>query len=82
MGMEITLELPDTLFKRAKALATERSQTVTSSVCSALESEIFLDERSAEKKPWMQFAGIYSDQAESEKIMHKIDASCGQVDEE
>ncbi|MFQ3241078.1 MAG: putative transcriptional regulator [Lentimonas sp.] len=76
-----TLELPDTLFKRAKALAAQRGQTMTSFVRSALESKISSDELSAEEKPWMQFAGVHSVPEESKKIMDKIDASCGQVDE-
>ena len=80
--MKTTLELPDTLFKRAKALATQRGQTMTSFVRSALETKISFDELSAEEKPWMQFAGACKDTAESKKIMDTIDASCGQVDEE
>lgn len=81
-SMKTTLELPDTLFKRAKALAAKRGQTMTSFVRSALESKISSDERSAEEKPWMQFAGVYTDHKESKKIMDTIDASCGEVDEE
>lgn len=80
VGMKTTLELPDTLFKRAKALATQRGQTMTAFVRSALESKISSDELSAEEKPWMQFAGACTDTAESRKIMETIDASCGKIE--
>ena len=80
--MKTTLELPESLFKRAKALAAQRGQTMTTFVRSALESKISSDERSAEEKPWMQFAGVHTDHEESRKIMASIEDSCGQVDEE
>ena len=78
--MKTTLELPDTLFTRAKALASQRGQTMTSFVRTALEAKITSDESVAAEKPWMQFAGIHTDTAESQKIMETIDTSCGQID--
>jgi plasmid stability protein len=80
--MKTTLELPDTLLRRAKATAAKHGQTMTAFVKSALEAKLTNDERSANEKPWMQFHGIISDHDESGSILKTIEESCGQVDQE
>ena len=80
--MKTTLELPDTLLRRAKATAAKRGQTMTAFVKSALEAKLSNDERSNDEKPWMQFAGVFADPKESKQIMQTVEESCGQVDPE
>jgi len=80
--VKTTLELPDTLLRRAKATAAKRGQTMTAFVKAALEAKLSKDELSSDTKPWMQFAGAFPDPKESERMMGVIEESCGQVDPE
>ena len=80
--MKTTLELPDTLLRRAKATAAKREQTMTAFVKSALEAKLSSAQNSDETKPWMEFAGAFSDSGESKRIMDTIEESCGQIDSE
>jgi hypothetical protein len=57
--MKTTLELPDQLFRKAKATAAERGQTLKEFVTEALREKLVLDRgRGYESQPeWMQGFG-------------------------
>lgn len=78
--MKTTFELPDTLMHRARVTAAKRGQTMTSFVKSALELKLTRDERCMSEKPWMQFAGVFSDKEGSRRLMQEVEAACRQVD--
>jgi predicted nucleotide-binding protein len=81
--MKTTLELPDSLFRRAKATAARRGQTMATFVTSAVEAKLAADEVAAREKPWMEFAGILQDErAESQRILQKVEDACEKVDSE
>lgn len=82
IDMKTTLELPDTLLRRAKATAAARGQTMTSYVKSALEAKLAGDAEAETEKPWMAYAGVFSDPEESKRMMEAIEAACGQIDPE
>jgi predicted nucleotide-binding protein len=81
--MKTTLELPDALFRRAKATAARRGQTMAAFVTSAVEAKLAADEVAAREKPWMEFAGILQDEREeSKRILQKVEEACEKVDPE
>ncbi|HMA71599.1 MAG TPA: hypothetical protein VKP67_08940 [Xanthobacteraceae bacterium] len=57
--MKTTLELPDQLFRKAKATAAERGQSLKEFVTEALRDKLALDHRrtSADQPAWMQGFG-------------------------
>lgn len=78
--MKTTLELPDSLFRRAKSSAARKGQTMTAFVTSAVESKLAADETAATEKPWMQFKGLLrNDRKEASRILRRIEKSCEQV---
>ena len=79
--MKTTLELPDSLFRRAKLTATRRGQTMTAFITSAVEAKLQADKVAASEKPWMAFAGVFSDDLEeSRRINQTIEEGCEQID--
>lgn len=81
--MKTTLELPDSLFRRAKATAARRGQTMAAFVRSAVEAKLAADEVAAREKPWMEFAGILQDEREeSKRMLQKVEEACEKVDPE
>jgi hypothetical protein len=81
--VKTTLEIPDSLFRKAKATAARRGQTLQAFVTSALESKLKADAKSADERPWMQFAGIFKgERKESGDVMKAIDEACEKVDPE
>ena len=81
--MKTTLEIPDSLFRRAKALAARRGQTMAAFVTSAVESKLRADSKSAREKPWMAFAGAFkADKINSRRILEAIEEVCESVDPE
>ncbi len=81
--MKTTLEVPDSIFRRAKARAARNSQSLGAFVTAAIEAKLRHDEVSAAEKPWMAFAGIFkADQAESKLIRRRIEKEFGQIDPE
>jgi hypothetical protein len=51
--MKTTLELPDQLFRKAKATAAERGQSLKEFVAEALRDKLALDQRRSSKPQWM-----------------------------
>jgi hypothetical protein len=81
--VKTTLEIPDSLYRRAKATAARRGQTMQAFVTSAVESKLSADAKSAVEKPWMKFAGVF--EAESDKsigMLKAIEEACERVDPE
>ena len=54
--MKITLEIPDSLFRRAKAKAAERGVPLRQFVTEAISEKLRNESRTAEK-PWMASVG-------------------------
>ena len=78
--MKTTLELPDSLFPRAKSSATRKGQTMTAFVTSAVEAKLAADETAATEKPWMQFKGLLrNDCKEASSILRRIEKTCEEV---
>jgi len=72
-----TLELPDALLKKVKVTAAQDGQTMTAFITAALESKLASDERRGKEKPWMRYAGIFSNRrAESRKFMNRVREEC------
>lgn len=78
--MKTTFELPDTLMQRARVTAAQRGLTMTSFLKSALELKLTRDERSSSEKPWMRFAGVFSDAEGSRRLMKEVEDACGRID--
>jgi hypothetical protein len=55
--MKTTLELPDQLFRRAKATAAERGQSLTEFVAEALRDKLSPEGGHAREPEWMQGFG-------------------------
>lgn len=81
--MKTTLEIPDSLFRKAKATAARRGQTMQAFVTSAVESKLKADAKSANERPWMEFAGAFeAERGKSAAIMKAIDEECEQINPE
>lgn len=81
IAVKTTLEMPDSLFRRAKASAARKGQTMTAFVTAAIEAKLKSDEQSPEERPWMNFAGAFKDSSdESERILQAIAESCERID--
>lgn len=73
--MKTTLEIPDALFRRAKARAAESGQTLTRLLSEAIDEKLARPTSASRKKPWMSFAGAFKrDRAESRRILERIEA--------
>jgi hypothetical protein len=79
--MKTPLEVPDSLFRRAKATAARKGQTMAAFVTAAIEAKLAADTEAGREKPWMQFAGVFRDDPEeSRRILRKIEEECERVD--
>lgn len=79
--MKTTLEMPDSLFKRARAAARKRGQTMTSFFNAAVEAKLAADQTARQERPWMAYAGVMAGQHdEAKRIMRVINEACEQVD--
>jgi hypothetical protein len=82
-GMKTTLEVPDSLFRRAKATAARKGQTMAAFINAAIEAKLADDAETVREKPWMQYAGIFSNErTESRRILHRIEEECERIHEE
>jgi hypothetical protein len=73
-GVKTTLEIPETVIRRAKARAAATGQTLTRLVTEALTEKLAKPTARAHR-PWMRLAGAFkNDCAESHRILHRIDA--------
>lgn len=74
--MKTTLEIPDALFRRAKASAAERGQSLKDFVTEAVRDKLAADARSAEDETpaWMQgFGALKHLHAETARVQALID---------
>jgi hypothetical protein len=76
-AVKTTLEMPDSLFRRAKATAARRGQTLAAFVTAAVEAKLTCDSTAASEKPWMRSAGVFRQQrGESRRILRRIEEGC------
>jgi hypothetical protein len=79
--MKTTLEIPDTLFRRAKSAAAERGIPLRELVSQALAEKLRGPER--EEKPWLRsFDKLRGLHKETARINRIIEAEFGQVEPE
>lgn len=79
--VKTTMEIPDSTYRRAKATAARRGQTVAAFISSAVEAKLAAEERGIKDKPWMEFAGVFqSEREESKRILQRIEESCEGID--
>ncbi|MEX0323180.1 MAG: hypothetical protein AB3N63_13540 [Puniceicoccaceae bacterium] len=80
--MKTTMEIPDSLFRRAKARAAARGQSMASFINGAIEARLRDEDQRSSDKPWMAFAGMMeSERGLLERLDRRIEESCGVVDE-
>ena len=75
--MKITLELPDSLFRKAKATAAERGQSLKEFVSEALREKLAIvkGRREASEPEWMQgFGKLKRLHKETARVQSAIDA--------
>jgi len=77
--VKTTLEIPDPIFRKAKARAAERGIPLRQFVTEAVEEKL----SAAEPKPWMKMAGgLKHLHKETVRIQKLIDEEFGQIDPE
>lgn len=80
--MKTTLEIPDALFRRAKATAAERGQPLRELVTEALQEKL-AQPRRAVAPPWMSgFGKLRGLRRETAKIQDAIDREFETVEDE
>ncbi len=83
--MKTTIEIPDPLFRRAKATAAERGQSLKALVTEALREKLAAGARRVppEEPPWMQgFGKLRRLRAETRRIRAAIDQTFEAVEPE
>lgn len=82
--MKTTVELPDSLFRSAKATAAAQGQTLREFLTAAIEEKLERVYRNRTGEPaWMQFAGSMRDfPEEMDKIDAAIEAAFEQIEED
>ncbi len=79
--MKTTLEIPDSIFRQAKAKAAEKGQTLGAFITAAVKNKLSMDETLGGEKAWMAFAGVFKDDLEeSARIRERIAEGCEKVD--
>jgi hypothetical protein len=79
--MKTTLEIPDSLFRRAKSAAAERGIPLRELVSEALADK--LNGRHAEEKPWMNsFGKLRNARKESARISRIIEEEFERIEPE
>lgn len=80
--MKTTLEIPDTVFRRAKSKAAERGIPLRQFVTEAVEDKLKAAP-TARQKPWMKHVGKLKDlRKETERINRVIEAAFEEIDPE
>jgi hypothetical protein len=80
--VKTTLEIPDTVFRRAKSKAAERGIPLRQFVTEAVEEKLQTSSRNGEK-PWMKHLGKLKDlHKETERINKIIAGEFEQIDPE
>lgn len=83
--MKTTLEIPDTVFRRAKATAASRGQALKDYVTEALQEKLAgrRGDSARAAAPWMKgFGGLRALRRETSKIQQAIDREFGTVEPE
>lgn len=81
--MKTTVEIPDGLFRAAKATAAREGRSLREFFAEALEEKLRQTESSGEAPPppWRKYFGAFADsRQESARIQDAIDAEFGAVD--
>jgi len=80
--MKTTLEIPDSIFRRAKAKAAERGIPLRQFVTDAMKDKLAADAKSGEK-PWLKLMGKLKHlHKETERIDRIIEAEFEKIDAE
>ena len=78
--MKTTLEIPDTIFRRAKSLAAERGMSLREFVTEAVKDKLAL-KSSAREKSWVKHMGKLKHlRKETERINRLIEEDSEKVD--
>ena len=81
--MKTTLEMPDELFRRAKALAASRGMTLKQLVTEAVEQRLRGDERRGRRPAWRALSGqLASLRRETALLDRRVREEFEKVDEE
>jgi hypothetical protein len=85
MGLvKTTIELPDPLFRRAKAAAAERGQTLKDFFAEALQDRLVrMQQAPSQRQPWESlFGGLKHLHKETQRIERIIEETFETIDEE
>jgi len=80
--MKTTLEIPDSVFRRAKSVAAEQGIPLREFVTEAVKDKLAANAKTA-NKPWVSLIGRLKHlHKETERINRLIDESCEKIDPE
>jgi hypothetical protein len=80
--MKVTLEIPDTIFRRAKTAAAARGIPLSEFVTEAVKDKLAADARTGEK-PWIRFMGKLKHlRKETARIQRLIDEEFEKIEPE
>ncbi len=81
--IKTTLDIPDPLFRRAKATAAERGQRLREFVAEALQEKLAQPRRADAPPPWMDgFGKLRALRRETARIQHVIEREFDTVEDE
>ena len=81
--MKTTVEIPDLLFRQAKAAAARRGVPLKQLLTEALRERLRASGAAAPEKPWMRaFGGLRDLHRESRRIERSIEAEFERIEEE
>jgi hypothetical protein len=82
--MKTTVEIPDALFRNAKAFAARNGCTFREFLTQALEQRLRAATYAQSEQPWLRHCGVLKDIPASEygRIEARIDEACEEVDDE
>jgi hypothetical protein len=80
--MKTTLEIPDTIFRRAKSMAAERGISLREFVTEAVKDKLSADAKAGEK-PWLKHMGKLKHlRKETKRINRLIEEDSERIDAE
>ena len=83
--MKTTVEIPNLLFRKAKATAAQRGQSLKQLITEALQEKLAANETTDEvsEPPWMRtFGGLSHLRKETARVQERIDDAFGKIDDE
>jgi len=83
--MKTTVEIPDLLFRKAKATAAERGQSLKQLITEALQEKLAANEPSDEvvEPEWMSaFGKLHHLRSETTRVQTRVDEAFGEIEEE